>query len=278
MVSEAKGQEKIVGVIGGTGVYNFMDETEQLIIETPFGLSPALNIGYIGDTKVVFLPRHSRSGEDKLEHAIPPHMINYKANVYALHKLNISRIIATHSCGSMRKALTPGSFILPSQFIDQTKRRDPSFFDGSDLIRSELKLKQDVVHVDVTYPFCQELTEIIFRSCTIHGAKTFKNCTYVCTEGPRFETPAEIRAFSNMGGDVVGMTLVPEVVLSRELGMCYSSISLVSNYAAGISEEKVSFREVVEEFEKNKTLLFSILKDVVGKIPSERKCSCNSRT
>jgi 5'-methylthioadenosine phosphorylase len=203
-------------------------------------------------------------------------MINYKANVYALYKLNVTRIIATHSCGSIRKEIKPGSLVIPDQFIDMTKRRGSTFFNGE--LNSKISLKEStgVVHIDVSKPFCSELSEIIYEVGVKLGAKPINRGVYVCTEGPRFETPAEIKFFEKIGGDIVGMTLIPELVLARELGICYSSISLVSNYAAGVTDRKITFNEVVEEFEKNRDKLFKILREAVTKIPEKRSCECKN--
>ncbi|MEM2109506.1 MAG: MTAP family purine nucleoside phosphorylase [Candidatus Odinarchaeota archaeon] len=270
------GRKGLIGVIGGSGFYKLLEDAELKIIETPFGPSPPLSIGYIGEVEVVFLPRHAKPSDDKISHSIPPHAINYKANIFSLHKLNVQRIIATHSCGSMKKIIKPGRLVLPDQFIDMTKRRDSSFFNGDGYWKPDLKTTVDALHVDVTKPFCPELNQIIYSVCGEFGAKPLLRGVYVCTEGPRFETPAEIKFFKMIGGDIVGMTLIPELVLARELGICYSSISLVSNYAAGVSEEKVTFKEVITGFEKNRDLLFKILKKAITRIPVEKSCGCGS--
>ncbi len=269
-----KESDLIIGVIGGSGFYNLLNEAELKIIETPYGVSPPLSIGYIENTKIVFLPRHAKPGGREITHALPPHMINYKANIYALYKLNVSRIIATHSCGSVRKKIKPGGLVIPDQFIDMTKRRDSTFFNSRLNSNTGLSLSPSVFHVDVTNPFCSELNKIIFNACIKFGAKPINGGVYVCTEGPRFETPAEIKFFKKIGGDIVGMTLIPELILARELGICYSSASLVSNYAAGVIDKKITFDEVIDEFEKNRDMLFKILREAVSKIPVKRNCHC----
>ncbi len=274
MLKEDGGNGLIIGVIGGSGFYHLLDEAELKIVETPFGASPPLSIGYIENTRVVFLPRHAQPGSDKITHALPPHMINYKANIYALYKLKVNRIIATHSCGSVRKEIKPGSIVIPNQFIDMTKRRDSTFFNGELKPEAGLIRSPSVFHVDVTKPFCSELNKIIYQTCIKFGVKPVNGGVYVCTEGPRFETPAEIKFFKKIGGDIVGMTLIPELVLARELGICYASISLVSNYAAGVIDRKITFNEVISEFEKKKDTLFKILRKAVSEIPDKIDCEC----
>ncbi|MHA1836036.1 MAG: MTAP family purine nucleoside phosphorylase, partial [Candidatus Odinarchaeia archaeon] len=209
----------------------------------------------------------------KITHDIPPHKINYKANVYGLFKKGVRRIIATHSCGSLKKNISPGTFVLPNQFLDFTKQRDGSFFDGSKLISSELGYEKSVIHVDMSKPFCPDLVEIIYSVLKMKKFTAIKGGVYVCTEGPRFETPAEINMFKLLGGDVVGMTALPEAVLSRELGMCYASISLVSNYAAGITDKKLTFEEVIEVFENNKNKLLNVLQETIPKIDVNKDCT-----
>jgi 5'-methylthioadenosine phosphorylase len=205
---------------------------------------------------VAFIPRH-REGHDN-----PPHMINYRANVYALKMLGVDRIIATNAVGSLDESIQPGDFLLPNDFLDFTRKRPFTFYDDQ------------VVHVDVTQPYCSELAETITRAAGSVEGKLVPGGVYVCTEGPRFETPAEIKMFRQMGGTVVGMTGLPEVVLARELEMCYASICMVSNYAASVSPDKITIDEVFEMLEDKKKSLTQLIYHSIMNIPTERNCPC----
>jgi 5'-methylthioadenosine phosphorylase len=179
----------------------------------------------------------------------------------ALKQAGVESIIAVASVGSLRAHIRPGEFVVLDQFIDFTKSRPSTFFD-----------RDEVVHIDMTEPFCESLRRCVIAAKPA-GLKIHEKGTYVCAEGPRFETSAEIRAYSAMGGDVVGMTLVPEVVLARELGMCYAGIAIITNYAAGISK-KVSHEEVLEAMAKAGTVLADYVVNCLTKVPAERKCAC----
>ncbi len=247
------------GVIGGTGVYNpqILTNIEELTVETPYGEIP-VKVGRLSGKKVAFLARHGQG------HAIPPHKINYRGNIMALKQLGVKKILATQAVGSLKKAMAPGHLVLLDQFIDFTKGRIQTFYEGGEA---------GVLHVDMTQPYCPDLREKIFALCsqdnTIH-----KQGTYVCTEGPRFETPAEIKMFANWGGDLVGMTSVPEVVLARELGMCYAGIAMVTNYAAGISETNLTHQEVVETMANNVSKLQRLIMDVIADLGEKQDCQC----
>ena len=197
------------------------------------------------------MSRHSKG------HSKPPHMVNYRANVYAMKKLGVDRIIATNAVGSLEREVEPGDFVIPHDFIDFTKLRNGTFYDDR------------TVHIDVTDPYCNELRKIICSS-----GKVVDGGIYVCTEGPRFETPAEIQMFRMLGGTVVGMTGLPEAVLARELEMCYASISTVSNYAASISSANLTIDEVFEIMDKKKHDLLTLMDTTISKMESERSCHC----
>ena len=239
----------MIGIIGGTGVYKITERADS-VEERKIG-NTLVSFVHINNRRVAFIPRHSG------DHSIPPHKIDYKENISALKKVGVKQIIATNSVGSMNPEMPPGSFVLPNDFLDFTGNRDKTFYNDK------------VVHVDVTEPYCNRLNNVI-ASCgdVINGG------TYVATEGPRFETPAEIKMFKILGGDVVGMTGVPEVVLAREKEMCYSSICIVSNYAAGISEDKLSLEEVFDILDKRKEDLLDWICDSIEKVDS---CDCTCR-
>ena len=197
------------------------------------------------------MPRHAKG------HSNPPHMINYRANIYAMKKLGVKRILATNAVGSLERSVNPGDFVIPHDFIDFTKIRKGSFYDDR------------TVHIDVTEPYCNELRSIIKSSGDV-----IDGGVYVCTEGPRFETPAEIQMFHMLGGTIVGMTGIPEAVLARELEMCYASICTVSNYAASISPTNLTIDEVFEIMDRKKHDLVKLMDISISKMSEERSCHC----
>ncbi|MGB8233092.1 MAG: S-methyl-5'-thioadenosine phosphorylase [Methanobacterium sp.] len=244
----------MIGIIGGTGVYEIVtmgDEIEKKVLKTPYGNSPEVSIFNLHGREVAFMPRHTKG------HSIPPHMVNYRANVYAMKKLGVSRIIATNAVGSLERSVKPGDFVIPHDFIDFTKLRNGTFYNDK------------TVHIDVTEPYCSDLRKKICSS-----GRVVDGGVYVCTEGPRFETPAEIQMFRMLGGTVVGMTGIPEAVLARELEMCYTSISTVSNYAASISPTNLTIDEVFEIMDSKKHELLELIDTTVSKIGDERSCHC----
>ncbi|MGI6224697.1 MAG: S-methyl-5'-thioadenosine phosphorylase [Peptococcales bacterium] len=247
------------GIIGGTGVYNaqMLTDVTQSQVETPFGIVP-VKIGRLKDKKVAFLARHG------FQHSVPPHLINYRANIMALKKLGVKKIIATAAVGSLMEKLKPGHLVVLDQFIDFTKGRSQTFYEGGEL---------GVLHVDMTHPYCPELAKKIIATCPGH-IKLHSQGTYICTDGPRFETPAEIQMFKMWGGQLVGMTSVPEVVLARELGMCYASIAMVTNFAAGISSEPLTHREVIETMAQNTHNLQELIQNVLDVLEGEQNCLC----
>ncbi|SMB93657.1 methylthioadenosine phosphorylase [Desulfonispora thiosulfatigenes DSM 11270] len=246
-------------VIGGTGVYNPKMLTNLKIVDedTPYG-KVSITIGEVFSKKVAFLARHGQG------HSVPPHLINYRANIYALKNLGVKKIIATAAVGSLREDLRPGDFVLLDQFIDFTKNREQTFYEGGE---------KGVLHLDMTNPYCPETRNLIAQVCpkdiTLHPKGN-----YICTEGPRFETPAEIKMFSLWNADVVGMTSVPEVVLAKELGMCYASIAMVTNFAAGISQNELTHAEVTETMAQNKEKLQDLLMVVLENIAEKQNCVC----
>lgn len=246
----------MIAIIGGSGVYDpkMLDDIKDICVETEYGTVTAKSGIYQGKN-VFFLSRH---GED---HSVPPHMVNYRANIKALQNLEVERIISTSAVGSLKKEMKPGDFVLLDQFIDFTKLRKYTFFDNT------------VVHTDVTDPYCPQLRETITKAAAALKINLHPKGTYVCTEGPRFETPAEIRMFAILGGDVVGMTSVPEVALAREAKICYASIATVTNFAAGISPSKITHEEVIEIMDKNSEMIKKLLSKTVEMI-LERTCEC----
>lgn len=248
-------------VIGGTGFYGIERASlrGKKAVDTKYG-SVEVSVYDAGGEEFAFLPRHGEG------HTCAPHKINYRANIMALKQLGVERIIGVCSVGSLRKDIKPGDFVLVDQFLDFTKSRPSTFFDEEGC----------VVHTNVTEPYCPEMRGCITSAMPIKH-KLHKKGTYVCAEGPRFETAAEIRMFAALGGDVVGMTGVPECVLARELGMCYACIAVVTNYAAGISDEPVSHEEVLEEMEKLGKTIQDYVIGCLFSVPEKTGCGCKCR-
>lgn len=249
-----------IGIIGGTGVYDpaMLTNVGEQLVNTAYGDIPVKTGEYMG-IPVVFVARHGAG------HVVPPHRVNYRGNIMAMKKLGVDRIIATGAVGSLNLEMQPGEFILVDQFIDFTKNRVQTFYDSGE---------QGVVHIDMTQPFCPEFRKIIISAAREAGIPTKNKGTYVCSEGPRFETPAEIKMFSAMGGDLVGMTAVPEVVLAREAELCYVTIAMVTNFAAGISPTPLTHAEVMEAVEKNKENLKKLVMKTIETVPAGRNCEC----
>ncbi len=252
-----------VGVIGGTGVYDptWLREAQEQTIDTPYGTARVTE-GFLadgGDQAVVFMNRHG------LGHSVPPHRVNYRANLWALKSLGVQRVVATAAVGSLNVAMAPGSMVLVDQFLDFTKNRPATFYDGG---------PEGVVHTDVTEPYCPDSRQRLLQAGEARGVPLVMGGVYVTTEGPRFETPAEIRAFRMLGGDLVGMTGVPEVVLARELGLCYTCIALVTNYAAGISSTVLTHQEVVDVMGQHVNRLREVMLAGLHGLGEAYPCSC----
>jgi len=250
-----------IAVIGGTGVYdpNIMTNIRDETISTPYG-DVQLKVGNYRGKPVAFMNRHGD------EHSIPPHLVNYRANIAALKKLGVKNVLATGAVGSLNPAMQPGHFIFVDQFLDFTKCRQQTFFDGG---------AAGVVHLDMTSPYCPELREILSRSARSLGFTSHPDGTYICCEGPRFETAAEIKMYRLLGGDLVGMTSVPEAPLAREAEMCYATIAMVTNYAAGISPTRLTHQEVVDVMMQNGENIRKLVMQAIAWIDQDRSCVCH---
>lgn len=251
-----------IAIIGGTGVYDakILDQIHEQRVETPYG-AVHLQTGRYKDREIAFLARHGAG------HSIPPHLVNYRANIWALKKSGVSRIIATTAVGALNPAMRPGDFVVLNQFLDFTKNRASTFFTGGE---------RGVVHVDMTEPYCPSVRQALVTAAGLKGLRVHDGGTYVCTEGPRFETPAEIQMYAKMGGDVVGMTGVPEVVLAREAEMCYAGVSMITNFAAGIAEQPLTHQEVLAMMRQNRDNLQKLIITAVELIDSCDKCHCQT--
>ena len=248
-----------IGIFGGTGIYDsgILEDAKEISIDTPYGKpSDSITVGIFKGRKIAFLPRHGK------KHAIPPHLINYKANIWAFKELGITRIIAPSAVGSLKEEIEPGHFALPTQFLDFTKSRDGSFSENG-----------RVIHISVADPFCPELQSSILKVVKEQNFHIHKDCTYVCIEGPRFSTKAESKFYRSTGAGIIGMTLVPECQLAREAQMCYASISTVTDYDVW-AEKPVTAKEVLETLSKNVERTKKVLTDLINQIPKTRSCTC----
>jgi 5'-methylthioadenosine phosphorylase len=242
-----------IALIAGSGLESSFKLGRNLQFETPYGAAGAYEMEILG-TKVLFLPRHGRG------HTVPPHMVNYRANVFALREAGVTRVIATNAVGSLRERIRPGDFVVPDQFIDFTRARPSTFFDG---------VAGEVVHTDVTEAYSPEVRKALISSFAAEGDRFHRKGVYVCTEGPRYETPAEIVAFRRLGGDVVGMTGCPEAALAKELGLGYATLCIVTNYGAGM-QKRVQHAEVVRLMEKASDKVRHVVKGAVESLAKAR--------
>jgi 5'-methylthioadenosine phosphorylase len=235
-------QPQPIGIFGGSGFYRFLDDVEELAVDTPYGPPSArIRLGEIDGAGVAFMPRHGD------EHSLPPHRINYRANVWAMREAGVRRIIGPSACGSLKPELEPGTFVVCDQFVDRTSGREDTFYDGP-----------QTTHVSAADPYCPELRRILVEA---GDERVVDGGTVVVIQGPRFSTRAESRWFAQAGFDVVNMTQYPEAWLARELGLCYASVSLVTDYDVGLEgTQPVSadeaFRVLRENLDRLRALLF----------------------
>jgi len=253
-----------IALIGGTGLDELVGrQSGQVVtITTRFGSADVILTDFDG-TDIVFIPRHG------LDHSIPPSQVNYRAQIAALKKLEVCRVIGVAAVGALRLDIRPGSFAVLGDFLDFTKRRIDTFFDEP---------KGGVVHTDFTVPYCPEVSAALIRGCREERVDFLENAVYLAVEGPRYETPAEIRLYSSWGAHVIGMTNVPEVVLAREAGLCYGAIAVVANPASGLSPTPLSHEDVRAVVKETGASLQSVLKKAIRAIPQERRCLCATNT
>lgn len=248
-----------IGIIGGTGLYDpkLLKNVKEMKVNTPYGPpSDSIVIGEMQGRSIAFLPRHSR------KHTIRPTDVNSRANIFALKKLGVQRILAPSAVGSLREEFKPGDLVFVDQFVDRTTRREQSFYTG-----------KQVCHISVAEPMCPELRRTLIKVADDLKVSVHNTGTYVCIEGPRFSTKAESRMFKMWGADVVGMTLVPECVLAREAEICYSSIATVTDYDVW-KDQPVSVDAVLKTMRENVEKVKRMIGETIPKIPRERKCEC----
>lgn len=221
-----------VGVIGGTGMEALLDGGDAEMVATPYGTVGVI-VGRVGDQPAAFLARHGA------HHALLPHEVDYRANLWALRSLGVTRVLSTVAVGSLRADLRPGDLALLSDFLDLTHTR-PSSFRGA----PQLPAAVEFYHVDMQPPYCPHLRARLRQASDVQGSAGLPDAVYACVEGPRYETPAEIGMLARLGADVVGMTGIPEAVLAREIGLCYGSIAVITNAAAGLGDEPLLHEDV----------------------------------
>jgi len=240
-----------VGIIAGTAIYDIPSvEMEEKTIKTAYGETTAL-LGKGDDQDLVFLPRHGP------KHTTPPHKVNYRANIQALVDLGVKYVLAAYAVGSINRQIPPLGLVAFDDFLDFTKDREATFFDG---------IGGQVKHVDMSTPFCPVLRTALLEKATQRGLFITPSGTYVCTNGPRLESPAEIRMYEKLGGDVVGMTAVPELVLAKERELCFAAVCFSVNWAAGIEQSIQFIGDGLSELSNNLLGLFiDTLRDVAGR-------------
>lgn len=265
----------MIGIIGGSGFYGFL-KGKEVAVHTPFGKpSDKILISEYAGQKIAFLSRHGK------KHQFPPHKINYRANLFALKKLGVERILTSTAVGSLKPKIKPGDFVICDQFIDRTKNRPDTFFNGKTtplFARIRGIDFRGVVHISVAEPYCPELRKLTIRACQKLKIPAYGNGTVVVIEGPRFSTKAESSFYSKMGWDVINMTQYPEMVLARELEMCYLNISLVTDWDAGLKGRKdikpVTAQEVIKIFKQNNEKVQKIFLEIIKSLPVKRHCQC----
>ena len=249
-----------IGIIAGSGFYEIEGVTvrDRRQVSTPFGNpSDDYRICESGEREFVFLSRHGTP------HRIPPHKINYRANLWGMKALGVERVVAINAVGGIQKVLKPGDIVIPDQVIDMTEGRETTYYDG-----------EEVVHVDFTAPYCSELRRLLLEAGERKNLGLVSSGTYVCVQGPRLETKAEITYFGVIGGDVVGMTGMPEACLARELELCFGAIAVVTNPAAGASAARLTTREVVETMRSSMERVRTLLFETLGREIDRRGCAC----
>ncbi|PIS42565.1 MAG: S-methyl-5'-thioadenosine phosphorylase [Candidatus Kerfeldbacteria bacterium CG08_land_8_20_14_0_20_40_16] len=251
-----------IGIIGGSGFYNFLDQAEEVEVSTPYGKpSDKISVSLYRGQRIAFLPRHGK------KHQFISHRIPYQANMYALKELGVKRIIAPCAAGSLQFQIKPGSFVICDEFVDRTRNRQDTYYNGP-----------KAIHISSVQPYCPELRDLAIKQCKKLKITVAEKGTVVVIEGPRFSSGAESQWYSKQGWEVINMTQYPEVVLARELEMCYLNISLITDYDAGLKGSEdikpVTAKEVIKVFNENidkvKKLIFALIPEVAKK----RTCHC----
>lgn len=255
-------RDQVIGVIGGSGLYEMegLSEVESVLLETPFGApSDTYITGVLDGVRMVFLPRHGRG------HRLLPSEVNYRANIYGMKKLGVTRLISVSAVGSMKEEIQPGHIVIPDQFIDRTNATRNNTFFGNGV----------VAHVQFADPVCEEVSGILDEAARRTGVHVHRGGTYLCMEGPAFSTRAESRMYRSFGVSVIGMTNIPEAKLAREAEICYGVIALATDYDCWHeSQDDVSIDAILAILRQNVEVAKSIIRNAVGSMRGERKCPC----
>jgi 5'-methylthioadenosine phosphorylase len=255
-------REQVLGVIGGSGLYEMegLERVEQVTLETPFGdPSDSFITGVLDGVRMVFLPRHGRG------HRFLPSEVNYRANIYGMKKLGVSRLISVSAVGSMREEIAPGHIVIPDQFIDRTNATRQNTFFGNGV----------VAHVQFADPVCRDLSAVLEEAARRSGATVHQGGTYLCMEGPAFSTRAESLFYRSLGVSVIGMTNIPEAKLAREAEICYGVIALATDYDCWHdSHDDVSVDAILAIIRQNVTTAKTIIRNAVAHVGGERGCPC----
>jgi 5'-methylthioadenosine phosphorylase len=251
----------VIGIFGGSGFYSFLDDVEDMPLATPYGPPSApVRVGRLDGVELAFMPRHGD------EHTLPPHRINYRANLWAMREVGVRRIIGPSACGSLKPELAPGTFVVCDQFVDRTGSRESTFYDGP-----------QTTHVSAADPYCADLSQTLVQAAREEGITVVEGGTVVVVQGPRFSTRAESRWYSDSGFDVINMTQYPECWLARELELCYANVSLVTDYDVGLAgTEPVSAEAAFAVFRQNLDRLRALLFRAVPKIGPQPDDVCAS--
>ncbi len=253
-----------IGVFGGSGFYSLIENAREITVETPYGApSDRLALGEVAGKKVAFLPRHGKN------HQYPPQAINYRANLWAMKSLGITRIIAPTACGSLKQSVKPGDMVVADQVVDRTTGRKDTFYDGP-----------ITTHISFADPYCPQMRPLAVESLRALDITTHERGTIVVIQGPRFSTRAESKWFASAGWEVINMTQYPECYLARELEMCYVNISLITDYDVGLEGENgiepVSHEAVMQVFASNNERVKNAIFGIIERVPAERTCGCGT--
>ena len=251
-----------IGVFGGSGFYSMLEGAEKHKVETPYGLPSApVTIGQVGNRKVAFLPRHGPN------HELPPHMINYRANIWAMKSIGVTRILGPCASGSLQPHVQIGDFVICDQFVDRTWGRKDTFYDGP-----------ITTHISCADPYCRQLIQIAVETGKKLILPIHEGGTVVVIQGPRFSTKSESKWFSSQGWEVINMTQYPEALLARELEMCYLNISLITDYDVGLEGspdiKPVKHEDVIKAFAENNEKLKKLILKIIEVIPDTFTCDC----
>ena len=263
-MSLGEGDAAEIGIFGGSGFYQFMENVREVQVETPYGApSDRIALVEVEGRRLAFLPRHGR------DHSHPAHIVNYRANVWAMQALGVREILAPCACGSLQPTIHPGEIVLLDQFVDRTKGRKETYFDGP-----------ITHHIGAAEPYCPRLRGHVATSARSMGIGFHDGGTMVVIQGPRFSTRAESAFFTKMGWSVVGMTQYPEAILARELGICYTGIALVTDYDVGVAGDvdrpPVRIEDVMNVMQQNNERVKDLILRVVSGLGRARSCECEA--